>query len=187
MTVQDNTKNGKNLSVAKVIMAILWQHKIGTVKFFRNHDYFKIFCHDKSKKTILSSVSRLKKQKLVETRGRYNIILTPAGAKKALEAFIEAESILHAQKKHRWDGGWRIIFFDIPEKQRKTRDYLRRIIRRIGFKELQRSIWIYPGQVPMFLRHILARDDIKEYVRFIITEHIDDDKDLRKKFNIKLA
>lgn len=168
-------------------MAILWQHKMGTVKFFRNHDYFKLFCCDKSKKTVLSSISRLKKKRLIEARGRYNIFLTSAGAGKALEAFIEAESLLHAQKKHRWDGGWRIIFFDIPEKQRKTRDYLRKTIKRIGFKELQRSIWIYPGQVPMFLRHILSRDGVKEYVRFIITEQVDDDKDLRRMFNIKLA
>ena len=178
-------KNSKSLSVAKVIMAILWQHKIGTVKFFKNHNYFKFFCCNKSEKTIFSSISRLKKQGLIETKGKYNVLLTSLGAEKAQQDFVEAESILYMQKKHKWDGGWRMILFDIPEKQRKIRDYLRKIIKRVGFKELQRSIWIYPGQVPVFLRHILSRDDIRGHVKFIITEHLDNDQDIRRMFNLK--
>ena len=178
-------KNSKSLSVAKVIMAILWQHKTGTIRLFKNHGYFKIFGSDKSIKTVLSSLSRLKDKRWIEAKGKNGVILTPIGAEKAQEAFVEAESILYMQKKHKWDGGWRMILFDIPEKQRKIRDYLRKIIKRVGFKELQRSIWIYPGQVPVFLRHILSRDDIRGHVKFIITEHLDNDQDIRRMFNLK--
>ena len=173
------------ISVANVILAILWRRHNGTVKSFRDHDYFRFFCAKKSKKTVFSSISRLKKQGFIETKGRYNILLTQAGIEKALHAFVDAETILYIQKKHRWDGGWRIVFFDIPESKRRFRDYLRKVIKKIGFKELQRSVWIYPGQVPTFLKHVLFENDLKKYVRFITTESIDNDQDLKKMFNIK--
>lgn len=174
-----------NLSVAKVMLAILWQQKMGTVKFFRNHIYFQSFCSDKSKKTILSSLSRLKKAGMIEMKGRYNILLTQAGKEKSLHAYIEAETLLHIQRKHRWDGGWRLIFFNVPERKRKIRDYLRTVIRRIGFKELQAGVWIYPGQVPAFLSHILLRDDVKEHVKLITTGHVDNDQHLKNMFGLK--
>ncbi len=37
-----------------------------------------------------------------------------------------------------------IIVFDIPEKQRKKRDWLRRELRRLGFVMLQQSVWLGP-------------------------------------------
>ena len=44
-----------------------------------------------------------------------------------------------------WDGKWRIIVFDLPEKKRGLRNDLRKQLRSARFGGLQRSVWISPG------------------------------------------
>ncbi len=88
-------------------------------------------------------------------------------------------------KRGRWDGKWRIIFFDVPEKKRRLRDELRSMIRTIGFREFQKSIWVYPYKVPGFLSDILFEENIKHYTRLITTDKIEYDQDLRKMFKLK--
>lgn len=44
----------------------------------------------------------------------------------------------------RWDGNWRIVFFDIPETQSAVRKRLDRGLRRLGFGYLQDSVWVSP-------------------------------------------
>ena len=41
-----------------------------------------------------------------------------------------------------------IIAFDIPEKERKKRNWLRNQIKIFGYKMLQQSLWIGPGPLP---------------------------------------
>ncbi len=110
--------------------------------------------------------------------------MTSKGKKEAFLAFINNEVSMFKLAPQAWDRNWRIIFFDIPEKKRKHRDYLRFIIRTIGFKEFQKSIWIYPYPVPSFLKDLLFEENIKQYTRLITTKEIEYDKDLRKKFSL---
>src|SRR3989344_2354485 len=46
------------------------------------------------------------------------------------------------------DSVLRIIIFDIPEKERRKRDWLRESIREIGFSLLQGSVWIGKKKIP---------------------------------------
>lgn len=41
-----------------------------------------------------------------------------------------------------WDGKWRIVIFDIPEERRIIRNLFRRNLKKWGFKQLQKSVWI---------------------------------------------
>ncbi len=43
-----------------------------------------------------------------------------------------------------WDGKWRIIMFDIPEDKRDIRRQIRRLIKQMGFVQLQQSVWLHP-------------------------------------------
>jgi phenylacetic acid degradation operon negative regulatory protein len=43
-----------------------------------------------------------------------------------------------------WDGRWRMVLFDVPEKRRSTRIKLERQLRRARFGYLQDSVWISP-------------------------------------------
>ncbi len=173
----------KKISVAKTIMAILWITKGATLKTLEKHPYFATFSKDKSKKTLASSLTRLKKAGFISIKGRH-ILLAPEGTGDALEAHFNVELLTYLQKKLTWDGKWRMVFFDIPEHKRQYRDYLRKILKLIGFKEFQRSIWIYPFHAPSFLKNLLLKEDLRGHVRFITTEHIDNDQDLRLHFKL---
>lgn len=172
-----------NLSLAKAVLAVLWQIKAASKETILFNKYVKLLCQDKSKATFRSSVSRLLSGGVLKKEFNEILTLTEKGKKQALGAFIEAELALY-RPDERWDNGWRILFFDIPETKRKHRDYLRKIIKKIGFHEFQRSIWIYPHPVPPFLKDLLFQDEIKPHIRFITTSQIDDDSDLRQKFRL---
>ena len=184
MTPEKKIYSQKNISVAKVVLAVMWHLKeAGKDKLF-SHKYIRFLCQGKHKNTYRSCIFRLCKARLLK-KGYNNILtLTDKGAGQALSAFIEAESILHKKGNQRWDGGWRMVFFDIPEKKREYRDYLRKILKLVGFHEFQRSIWVYPYPVPAFLKDLMFEKNIKPHVRFITTSYVDDDRDLRIIFGL---
>lgn len=43
-----------------------------------------------------------------------------------------------------WDGKWRLVMFDIPEKDKSLRDKLRRYLTARHFGYLQNSVWVSP-------------------------------------------
>jgi len=170
--------------MAKAILAVLWKApEIGKERLF-SHRYMRILCGKKHPNTFRSCVHRLHKAKWVKKDYNSIISLTEEGEKQALFAFIQAESALNKMGENKWDGGWRMVFFDIPEKDRKYRDYLRKVLKVVGFKEFQRSIWIYPYPVPGFLKDLITESSVKPYIRFITTSSIDNDGDLRQKFSL---
>lgn len=184
MTPDKKVYNQKNISTAKAVLAAMWHLKeAGRDKLF-SHKYIRYLCRDKHKNTYRSCIFRLCRSNLLKKDYNNILILTEKGQKQALAACIEAESILYKKDNQRWDGGWRMVFFDIPEERRKYRDYLRKILRLVGFHELQRSVWVYPYPVPGFLKDLMFEKNIKPHVRFITTNHVDNDKDLRIIFGL---
>src|SRR3989344_6313973 len=176
-----------NFSTAKSILAVLWHLKeVGRDKLF-SHRYIKLLCHNKNKATYRSCISRLCFQNLIRKDYNKIIALTEKGKGYSLSAFIEVESFLHRiqdSNSKKWDESWRIILFDIPESKRRYRDYLRKILKTVGFREFQKSIWVYPYPVPPFLKQLLLESNIKPHIHFITTKFIDNDLDLRKIFNL---
>jgi phenylacetic acid degradation operon negative regulatory protein len=48
-----------------------------------------------------------------------------------------------------WDGKWRMVLFDIPEKDRRLRDLLRRHLGAGHFGYLQNSVWVSPDPLDL--------------------------------------
>jgi predicted transcriptional regulator len=182
--VSTSTK-AKRMSAAHSLLAILWHIGEGTLRIFISHRYAKIYLGKKSQNTLKTSLTRLRKKGLIRRTKRGTFGITPEGKREGLLAYITAEALLKRPKPDDWDGGWRFIFFDIPESKRRYRDFLREVLKLIGFHELQKSVWVYPHQVPSYLKDLLWEEHIKPYTRFITTELIDYDRDLRKIFGLK--
>src|SRR3989338_118105 len=52
---------------------------------------------------------------------------------------------LKIDKPKIWDGKWRIVIFDIPENERRRmRDAMRQKLQKIGFYQMQKSVWVFP-------------------------------------------
>lgn len=57
--------------------------------------------------------------------------------------------------QQKWDGYWRMVFYDIAESERKTRINLQKKLKEIGFGKLQESVYVSPFDVV---------DDLREYL-----------------------
>jgi DNA-binding transcriptional regulator PaaX len=189
ITKQAEHKNKKNdiiLTTAKIILAVLWEIGQITTKSFFPSKYAKMYGYSSlNSERYHNSLHNLNRNGFVR-RGNNGIYrLTKDGERKAFFAYLDAKSSKYKAKKQTWDKKWRIIFFDIPEEKRHLRDYLRTILRAIGFKEFQKSIWIYPYKIPLFLKDLLFEERIKQYTRFVTTYDIEYDKDIKKMFKLE--
>src|SRR3989338_3765198 len=180
----------KKSSIPSTILKILWEVGAITVDAFFNPKYAKKYGYtptnfSRSSKAMYynwnKSVSRLKDKKLIGQKGDI-YYLTTQGEKEAFLQKIKGEITSYSlnHKNMKWDGKWRMIVFDVPEKKRRHRDELRSMLKAIGFKEFQKSVWVYPHRVPNFLKELLFEENIKHYTRLITTIGIEYDKDLRR-------
>jgi hypothetical protein len=173
------------LGVSKTVLAILAEAGEVTVKAFFVHPYSHIFCNHKNKQDYYKSFYYLKKKGLIKRAHGATFRLSKAGEKEAFFAHLDAQTILYKPKKRKWDGRWRMIIFDVPEKKRRYRDYLRQMLKTLDFKELQKSIWVTPYPIPDFLKELLWEERMGHFTRFITIKEIDYDKDLKKVFGLK--
>ena len=110
----------------------------------------------------------------------FGVKLTEKGRLKALNY-----QLLNIKNKHQhWDGKWRMVAFDIPEKYRKGRDALRQKLKKIGFRELQESIFITPYDCKKEILLLVDFFKLEKYVRFGILEFIDNESHFKKAFKL---
>lgn len=60
-----------------------------------------------------------------------------------------------------------IVVYDIPEKRRKERDWLRAILKRIGLEQLQQSVWVGKVAIPRRLIKDLALRNLADCVEIV--------------------
>jgi CRISPR-associated endonuclease Cas2 len=116
--------------------------------------------------------------KMVDKDAQKFIKLTKAGE---LEALLAKAKLPHEGK---WDGKWRMIVFDIPEDCKEKRDFLRQILKRNNFFKLQASVYINPHPLNREAVKYLQDTGLIHYIRIIKIEEMDNDKDLKKHFNL---
>ena len=89
-------------------------------------------------------------------------------------------------KENLWDGKWRTVIFDIPEKLKSARNALRDKLKEVGFHELQKSVFVFPYECKDEIDFIIEFFNLRQYVRYGIFDFIDNDLHLRKTFNLTL-
>lgn len=116
---------------------------------------------------------------LVFDEGRYK--LTSQG-EKILRRWQFADFKLQNPKK--WDKKWRVMIFDIPEKLKKIRNHLTLLLHEAGFIRLQDSVWVYPYDCEDMITLLKTDFGIGKYLLYLIVDEIENDKHLRKGFNL---
>jgi len=144
-----------------------------------SHEWKKI-----DEKELKSEIQSLYKSKLVEKKenpdGSYTFFLTDKGKMRALTYRFEEIKI----KREDWDGKWRIVVFDIPEKMRWGRDALRDKLKELGFYELQKSVFVFPYECKNEIEFVIEFFDLRRYARLGILESIDNELHLKKIFGL---
>lgn len=134
---------------------------------------------------LRDSIRRLYQSRLIDARdhrdGSTTVVLTGAGKKKVLTYKIDEMKI---KRPARWDGKWRVILFDVPERHRKIRDALRSHLRQLGCRELQKSVFVHPFECGEEIDFLIEFYQARPFVRFIVADQIDTALHLRAKFRI---
>lgn len=130
------------------------------------------------------SLSRLLKYGYVEFKveqGKKRLRLTPKGEKYAA---LMGEGKLVPKKPKRWDGKWRILTFDIPERRRGVRDGIRTTLTKLGFHRLQDSVWIYPYDCEELVTILKADFRIGKDMLYVVADAVEFDGPLRSHFSL---
>ena len=73
--------------------------------------------------------------------------------------------------KDKWDGKWRIISYEIPEKKREIRDRLRREMQGWGLGPWHRSFWLTPHPIIETLRQLVSQKEEEKYIQAFEADH----------------
>ncbi|MEK7127907.1 MAG: hypothetical protein AAB838_04275, partial [Patescibacteria group bacterium] len=130
-------------------------------------------------------LERLKNRKMVQIKqvdGETLVEITEEGRKQALKYKFDQMAV--AKPKNGWDGKWRVVIFDVPDKIKYTRDKFRQKLLDLGFKQLNESVFIHPypcfDEVE-FVRQVFA---IGAEVTFLLVDKIEGETNWEKIFDV---
>jgi DNA-binding transcriptional regulator PaaX len=133
---------------------------------------------------VKETLKRLEKQKLVDLREEEGELLVTF-RKKGKEVLLKYKiDELEIPKPKRWDGKWRIVIFDIPEKKKLARNILREKLKELEFHPLQKSVFVHPYDCERGIELIKKVYEVEPFVRFIVAESIDNQEKLIRKFKL---
>lgn len=120
-----------------------------------------------NKASLAKALQRLRKGGFVDLieEGQLVLRLTDKGRGKAVVA--ELQSL-----EGKWDGKWRIVIFDIPERKRAVRDLLRYNLKGWGFVPWQQSVWVTKKNCTESLRKYVSNIGIEDWVMVIESDNI---------------
>jgi len=137
------------------------------------------------KRKFSQALWRLKKSRLIileqKTDGNFIVQLTEKGKRKIKEFQFEDLAIKIPKK---WDGIWRIVIFDIPNKRNAGREALRNKIKELDFYQLQKSVWAFPYPCEQEIEFITELFHLYPYVQIVEATRIKNDAKLRKYYDL---
>jgi hypothetical protein len=131
------------------------------------------------------SITKLADEKFLEEKilpnGSIKLVLTQKGREQARRLSLLGGSIKFKKPKH-WDGKWRIVLFDIPEKDRVFRNILREHLRNLKFMKLQHSVFVSPHPFEKQILELVEIYSASPYVRVITAIKIDSEVTIKRHF-----
>lgn len=142
----------------------MW-HSIDRQELFRILNYFKM-------RGLIKEIQR--------SDQKTTIALTQKGYIYGMKRQLP---FLEIKKQERWDKKWRVVIFDIPEEKKNARDALRRMLKKLGFVELQKSVFIFPypceKEIAMVVQYFCAQS----YIHYLEST-VKDDTNIKKFFQL---
>lgn len=134
-------------------------------------------------KTALDYMNR---KNLIEYKESPNgvlaVVVTEKGKQREQKVRFEELKIKRPKK---WDKQWRLVTFDIPESQRKSRSSLSSKLKLLGFYQLQKSVWVHPYPCELEVELVKQFFGIPdEYIVFAKVSSINNHDQLAKHFNL---
>ena len=143
-----------------------------------------------SRHAVRREISYLKRRGYIRTRAGdednedtvAELSLTVLGKRKVI---AQAFGDLAIAPQDAWDGKWRMVIFDIPDRHKWAREGLREKLKRMGFYRLQESVFVFPYLCEEEMIFLTDLYGIDRYVRLIETDAISSERDLLEAFALR--
>lgn len=119
------------------------------------------------KASLAQALKRLREGGLIELVSNEKLAyrLTDTGREKAVLASLKFDD-------NKWDGKWRLVIFDVPEKRRRARDLLRSKLKQWGFVYFQQSVWGTKKNCTKTLRDFIKSVGIEDWVMVVESDNL---------------
>ena len=131
--------------------------KIGRAEISAREDLQKF-----NSETIKEAIKRARKRGFIKG----DFVLTKEG-KERLESFLP-----RYLGERKWNGNWYLVIYDIPQSLNRYRDILRENLKRLGFGQLQASVWVSPFNFFGEVEEKVKDYNLSPYVIFAITDKL---------------
>ncbi len=164
---------GKKISLGKLVLLALEKTVdgyVGMEDFLYNPGFYIQGMREVPKSSLSQALKRLREkgyiEKVPDKKDESKIIfkLTQPG-----EEFL---LLSKSEQEVKWDGKWRIVVFDIPEKNRAVRNILRSRLKLWGFSPWQQSVWASKKNLTNKLRSLVKDLGIEDWVLVIESENV---------------
>lgn len=134
-------------------------YELSKIKSERARTNFEKRLELESKQKYYNLIYKLKRDGLIEeeiSKGHKFFNITGLGIKKLKNLQTRTKERMPPARYQKENGGKLIIIiFDIPEKERKKREWLRFALKNLGLKMIQKSVWLGKIKIPkQFLKDI---------------------------------
>ncbi len=128
-------------------------------------------------------IERLEKKGLIKISPQAHDLVVTLSC-KAQEHIATQKLLQHTFNKKTWDGSWTLLMFDIPTQANDTRVRLSHILQKIGFIQVQLSVYAFPYEVPELETFLQNQKKYGEHCHLFRGSYQGDDSALRKKFGL---
>lgn len=161
---------GTKKSLTNLVLLALEKTVDGYIRFedFAYHHYrYKYGIPRLRKSDFSQALKRLRERELIELVSDEKLIykLTDRGKDRALWVKMKLNN-------EKWDGKWRLVIWDIPEKRRVVRDILRFKLKQLGFTRWQKSVWASKANCTDLLRKFIKQIGIEDWVMVIESDNV---------------
>lgn len=136
-------------------------------------------------KALKRSIRNLYRSRLISFKenqdGTTTVFLNKAGEQLAITYNLNQMKLA---KQNQWDGKWRIVMFDIPEKHKKARDAFRFHLKQLGLLEYQKSVFITPYPCAKEIEYLREFWRVKKFVRLLRADKLDNELHFKQLFEI---
>jgi hypothetical protein len=108
------------------------------------------------------------------------LFLTLAGWRRVQRHRIRNMTI---PRPERWDGRWRLVMFDIPERFKVGRNAVTIELKRLGMFQLQRSVWVYPFDCQDQIGMLSQLYGVDQFMVYMVVDFTNADAELRSHFS----
>lgn len=163
----------------KILAALFFLKDLQMSPVVFNTDMQKVFdisLNPKTKSTLNALVKEgsIEKHAISETEGENDASKKVTGYSLTDRGYqiLSLEFPFCRFLRENWDGKWRILSYEIPEKKREMRDRLRREVSGWGLGPWHRSFWITPHPIISNLRNLVSNKEEETFIQAFESEHV---------------